>query len=99
AWRPHQAADLGWAGLLPLLQGAGEGALSLAVVCGRHGAADQRATGHAMGGHRLAAALLVIATGEDGVAVACRRANQRQTLMSRAAADLPDDIETLREII
>jgi transposase len=52
-----------------------------------------------MGGHRLAAALLVIATGEDGVAVACRRANQRQTLMSRAAADLPDDIETLREII
>jgi transposase len=47
----------------------------------------------------LAAALLVIAAGENRVAVASRRANQRQTLMSRATADLPDDVEMLRAII
>ena len=48
----------------------------------------------------MAAALLVIAAGENRVAqLHCRRANQRQTLMSRAAADPPDDVETLRAII
>jgi transposase len=52
-----------------------------------------------MGGHRLAAAVLVLPAGEDGIAVACHLANQRQTLMSRAAADLPDDVEMLRAII
>ena len=34
----------------------------------RHSAADERAAGHALGGHRLAAALLVIAAGQDGIA-------------------------------
>ena len=47
----------------------------------------------------MATAVLVITAGKNGVAVACRRANQRQTLMSRAAADLPDDVEMLRAII
>jgi hypothetical protein len=42
---------------------------------------------------------LVLTAGENGIAVACRRANQRQALMSRAATDLPDDVEMLRAII
>jgi transposase len=52
-----------------------------------------------MGRHRLAAAVLVLTAVENSVAVDHRRANQRQTLMSRATANLPDDVETLRAII
>jgi len=50
------------------IQGVGEGALSLAVGGRWHGAADQRPIGYALGGHRLAATVLVFAAEENGVA-------------------------------
>ncbi len=47
----------------------------------------------------MAATILVIPAGENRIAVAERPANQRQALMSCAAADLPDNVETLHAII
>jgi hypothetical protein len=63
-----------------------------------------------VGRHRLAAAVLVIATGEDGLIFAVRGAQNKQdgsasassaikAPMSQTLADLPNDIEALRTII
>src|SRR3989338_8224942 len=55
-WPPRRQAEaalLGRARLLPLLQGAAKGPLSLARARGRRGAADLGATGNAVGGGRL----------------------------------------------
>lgn len=52
--RSDQTFALGWAGLLPLLQGSGEGPFSMAVACRRIRASHSGATRDVVGGHRLA---------------------------------------------
>jgi len=43
--------DNGARGILPVLQGAGERPVSLAIACGRNGASHRRTVGHALGRH------------------------------------------------
>lgn len=58
---------LGWAGLLPVLQGASERAFPLAFCIGWLRAFDLGADGHVVGGDRLAQARLGRAAGSGGV--------------------------------
>ena len=66
--RPAEALVPGWPGVLPLLQGAAEGAFPVAVFGGRNGSAvDDRPVVDVVGRHRLAASGLDGAARASGV--------------------------------
>ena len=66
--RPAEALVPGWSGVLPLLQGAAEGAFPVAVFGGRNGSAvDDRPVVDVVGRHRLASSSLDLTSCAGGL--------------------------------